>query len=476
MLSHISGYRITETLNSSTKSIVYLAARDSDDVPVVIKTLNEAYPNHQQIARFLHEVDIHKKLDNIQGVASVYNVENHGHQQALVLEYISGGELAKQLNHTADYFIELFFKSAIQIADALSAIHQQGIIHKDIKPKNILWQPHLETIKIIDFGIASESVNEKQSQNSLFLTGSLPFLSPEQTGRMNRSVDYRSDFYSLGVTFYKLLSGELPFDVSENDPMAWVHCHIARTPKPLMIKEPAITPALSAIINKLMAKNAEDRYQSALGLKNDLQCCYSQWHSTGAIGAFVAGQMDVIDRFDIPQKLYGREQELALLSEAFAEVVRGDCQLFLVNGFSGIGKSVLINEIHKPIVAKNGYFISGKFDQFQRNIPYSALVQALRGLMQQLLTESSERLYKWRNKLLGALGSNGQVLIDFIPELEQIIGAQQPVPHLGAEENQNRFNYVALQFLQLFARKKHPLVLFIDDLQWMDSASLHLIN
>lgn len=165
-----------------------------------------------------------------------------------------------------------------------------------------------------------------------------------------------------------------------------------------------------------------------------------------------------------------------MLSEAFAEVVRGDCQLFLVNGFSGIGKSVLINEIHKPIVAKNGYFISGKFDQFQRNIPYSALVQALRGLMQQLLTESSERLYKWRNKLLGALGSNGQVLIDFIPELEQIIGAQQPVPHLGTEENQNRFNYVALQFLQLFARKKHPLVLFIDDLQWMDSASLHLIN
>lgn len=476
MLSHISGYRITETLHSSAKSIVYLAARDSDDVPVVIKTLNEAYPNHQQIARFLHEVDIHKKLNNIQGVASVYNVENHGHQQALVLEYISGGELAKQLDHTADHFIGLFFKSAMQIADALSAIHQHGIIHKDIKPKNILWQPHLETIKIIDFGIASESVNEKQSHNSLFLTGSLPFLSPEQTGRMNRSVDYRSDFYSLGVTFYKLLSGELPFDVSENDPMAWVHCHIARTPKPLTIKESAIAPALSAIINKLMAKNAEDRYQSALGLKNDLQYCYSQWQSTGAIGAFVAGQRDVIDRFDIPQKLYGREQELALLSEAFAEVARGDCQLFLVNGFSGVGKSVLINEIHKPIVAKNGYFISGKFDQFQRNIPYSALVQALRGLMQQLLTESSERLYKWRNKLLGALGSNGQVLIDFIPELEQIIGTQQPVPHLGTEENQNRFNYVALQFLQLFARKKHPLVLFIDDLQWMDSASLHLIK
>jgi predicted ATPase/serine phosphatase RsbU (regulator of sigma subunit)/tRNA A-37 threonylcarbamoyl transferase component Bud32 len=476
MLSHISGYRITETLHLSVKSIVYLAARDSDGSSVVIKTLNEAYPNHQQIARFLHEVEIHKKLNNIQGVASVYKVENHGHQQALVLEYISGGELAKQLNRTAGNFIELFFKSAIQIADTLSAIHLQGIIHKDIKPKNILWEPDAETIKIIDFSIASESVNEKHSHNSSLLTGSLPFLSPEQTGRMNRSVDYRSDFYSLGVTFYKLLSGEFPFDVSENDPMAWVHCHIARTPKPLMISEPAIAPALSAIINKLMAKNAEERYQSALGLKNDLQHCYSQWQSTGAIGTFIAGQMDVIDRFDIPQKLYGREQEVALLSDAFAEVARGDCQIFLVNGFSGIGKSVLINEIHKPIVAKNGYFISGKFDQFQRNIPYSALAQALRGLMQQLLTEPSERLYQWRSKLLSALGTNGQVLIDFIPELEQIIGEQPPVPHLGTEENQNRFNYVALQFLQLFAHKKHPLVLFIDDLQWMDSASLHLIK
>jgi predicted ATPase/serine phosphatase RsbU (regulator of sigma subunit)/tRNA A-37 threonylcarbamoyl transferase component Bud32 len=476
MPTRISGYSITETLYQSTKSVIYLAVRNRDGLPVVIKILSEEYPNHQQIARFLHEFDIHKKLSDIQGIATVYGLENFGHRQALVLEYISGGELSSVLQKDTSHFINLFFKVAIQIAQALSEIHQRNVIHKDLKPKNILWQPDSQTIKIIDFSIATELSSEKQSQNTQLLTGSLPYLSPEQTGRMNRSIDYRSDFYSLGVTFYKLLSGELPFDAHEDDPMAWVHCHIAREPKPLLMNNVAIAPALSAIIQKLMAKNAEDRYQSALGLKNDLNYCYTQWQTTGAITDFVAGQFDVLERFDIPQKLYGREQEVALLSDAFAEVAAGGSQLFLVNGYSGIGKSLLINEIHKPIVAKHGYFISGKFDQFQRNIPYFAIAQASRGLMKQLLTESPERLQHWRDELLKALGNNGQVLIDFIPELGQIIGQQPPVPHLGTEENQNRFNYLALQFVKLFARKQHPLVMFIDDLQWVDSASLNLIK
>ncbi|CAG0943821.1 partial Serine/threonine-protein kinase StkP, partial [Candidatus Brocadiaceae bacterium] len=386
MIPQLTDYQITKTLYQSTKSVLYLAKRNNDGQPVVIKMLNNAYPNHQQIARFLHEFDIHQKLNDISGIATVYGIENCGHQQALILEYVAGGELSSLLNKKNNNFIELFFQTAIQIADTLSEIHQRHIIHKDIKPKNILWQPDSQRIKIIDFSIASELSQEKQSQSSQ-LTGSLPYMSPEQTGRMNRAVDYRSDFYSLGVTFYKLLSGELPFDADENDPIAWVHCHIAKEPKPLFIDEYGIASALTAIIHKLMAKNAEHRYQSALGLKNDLEYCYQQWQQTGCINHFIAGQFDFSERFDIPQKLYGREQEVELLSHAFSDIATGKSQLFLVNGFSGIGKSALINEIHKPIVAKHGYFIHGKFDQFQRNIPYYAISQAFRGLMKQLLTE-----------------------------------------------------------------------------------------
>lgn len=475
MTPRLIGYQITKTLYQSSKSILYLATRDNDGQPVVVKMLNNEYPNHQQIARFLHEFDIHQKLNDISGIAKVYGIENIGHQQALILEYIAGGELSFLLDRKNHNFIEHFFQTAIQIAQTLSEIHQRNIIHKDIKPKNILWQPNDQRIKIIDFSIATELSHEKQSQSSQ-LMGSLPYMSPEQTGRMNRVVDYRSDFYSLGVTFYKLLSGKLPFDADENDPIAWVHCHIAKEPDPLHIEEYGIASALTAIIHKLMAKNAEQRYQSALGLKNDLEYCHQQWQQTGNISHFIAGQFDISERFDIPQKLYGREQEVELLSQAFSDIATGKSQLFLVNGFSGIGKSALINEIHKPIVAKHGYFIHGKFDQFQRNIPYYAMSQAFRGLMRQLLTESPERLQQWREDLLNALGTNGQVLIEFLPELEQIIGEQPEVAHLGTEENQNRFNYISLQFVQLFARKEHPLVLFIDDLQWVDSASLNLIK
>ena len=309
------GYRTIETPYQSEQSVIYRAVRESDGQQVAIKMLSEQYPNHQQIARFLHEFNIHKKLNGIQGVVGVHGLENFGHQQALVLEYISGGELSTVLQQEADNFIELFFKTAIQIAETLGEIHQHGVIHKDINPKNILWQPETQSIKIIDFSIASELSREKQNQTINLLSGSLPYISPEQTGRMNRSVDYRSDFYSLGVTFYKLLSGELPFDVDEDDPMAWIHCHIAREPKPLVIKDVNIAPALTAIIHKLMAKNAEDRYQSAFGLKNDLDVCYEKWKTTGTIDNFVVGQLDISDFFDIPQKLYGREQEVELLTK-----------------------------------------------------------------------------------------------------------------------------------------------------------------
>ena len=253
---------------------------------------------------------------------------------------------------------------------------------------------------------------------------------------MNRSIDYRSDYYSLGATFYYLLSGEHAYDVEDDDPMSWIHCHIAKQPKPLIIASPTVTQALSAIIFKLMAKNAEDRYQSTVGLIHDLQFCESQWKQHSVIDEFIPGLEDMTDRFEIQQKLYGREQEVSALMEAFEDINIGAGRMFLVSGFSGIGKSALINEVHKPIVSKQGHFIRGKFDQYQRNIPYSAIANALGGLMKQLLAESQDSLKNWQQQLLDMLGPNAQVIIDFVPELEQIIGPQPKIPHLGTEENQ----------------------------------------
>lgn len=472
----IAGYKNTDLLYKSSRSLIYYAERVEDNVPVAIKMLRDDYPSRQEVARFKHEYQIQKNLTNdITGVADVYGFEDFENKYIFIQQYVSGRDLASLRKQMQAFSLDFFFKISIQIAQALGEIHQHFIIHKDIKPQNILWDPLTESIKFIDFGIATELSREKQSHDTDLLSGSLPYISPEQTGRMNRSIDYRTDFYSLGITFYELLSGRLPFDVG-NDSMSWVHCHIAKEPLPLSGIDATAIAAISAIIFKLMAKNAEDRYKSAFGLKNDLEICREQWQKTGAISQFTPGQHDISDRFEIPQKLYGREQEINRLIDTFTDISEGGSAMFLVGGYSGIGKSALINEVHKPIVAKHGYFISGKFDQYQRNIPYSAIAVAFQGLIKQLLAESTEQLDIWREKLLATLGPNGQVLIDMIPDLEQIIGPQPAVPHLGTEENQNRFNGIFQEFLQLFTRREHPLVLFIDDLQWVDSATLNLLK
>ena len=476
MIQDIPGYNITEKLYESVKTVIYRAIRVTDGLPVAIKTLQKEFPTHEEMARFKKECNLQLKVTDIVGVADVFSIETVNNQQALVLEWIEAGDLNGLISDTG-VDIELFFKLAIQLTQALGEIHQQYIIHKDINPRNILWDGPNQAVKIIDFGIASELSRQKPNLNIELLKGSLPYISPEQTGRMNRAIDYRSDFYSLGITFYQLLTGKLPYDVDNDDPMAWVHCHIAREAKPLQYYDPLISSALDAIIRKLMAKNAEARYQSAFGIKNDLEYCFTQWQQAGVISEFIPGQQDISEHFEIPQKLYGREKEIAALMDTFAGIVKGESKMFLVSGYSGIGKSALINEVHRPILTKQGYFIAGKFDQFQRNIPYSAITQAFRSLMSQLLTESSQqRLLVWRQELQLALGDNAQVLIEIIPELEQIIGVQPVVAHLGTEENQNRFNDLFLRFLGLFTEKDCPLVLFIDDLQWADSASINLLK
>jgi serine/threonine protein kinase len=387
-----------------------------------------------------------------------------------------------------------FFTIAIDITKALEYLHKNQIIHKDVKPSNIIINTQTGIVKLTDFGIASRLTKE----NPLFnnpgaIEGTLVYMSPEQTGRMNRTLDYRTDFYSLGVTFYEILTGSLPF--ASNDPLEIVYKHIASEPIPVQQLNPEIPTALAKIVVKLMAKNAEDRYQSAAGILADLEICLNLLQTHGEITDFIPGHLDVLSQLLIPQKLYGREQQVNQLLAAF-ELVATDsptsdgvnqesnkpAPLILVSGYSGIGKSALVNEISKPITRLKGYFVSGKFDQFKRNIPYASFSQALGSLMRQILTEPTAKIQELRDKLLTALESNRQIIADIIPEVELIIGKQPSDKNslnsasTNPTESQNRFNRAFKEFIRVFTQPEHPLVIFLDDLQWADSATLKLME
>ncbi|MDZ7950853.1 AAA family ATPase [Nostoc sp. DedQUE09] len=469
----IAGYQIIEQLYSGSRTQVYRAVRECDRLPVVIKLLKREYPTFTELVQFRNQYAIAKNL-NIPSIIKPYSLESHHNGYALVMEDFGGVSL-RQFTQGKTLTLEQFLPIALQLLDTLHQLHQQRVIHKDIKPVNILIHPDTKQIKLIDFSIASLLPRETQEIQSLNgLEGTLAYLSPEQTGRMNRGIDYRSDFYSLGVTFFELLSGKLPFE--SHEPMELVHCHIAKLPPSLCDFNPELPLMLGEIVRKLMAKNAEDRYQSALGLKHDLITCLEQWRETGKHTWFDLGQRDISDRFLIPEKLYGRESEVKTLLEAFGYVANGGSQLMLVAGFSGIGKTAVVNEVHKPIVRWNGYFIKGKYDQFNRNIPLSAFVQAFRDLMGQLLRESDTQLEQWQSKILAAVGENGQLLIEVIPELEQLIGKQPAIAELSGGAAQHRFNLLFQKFIEVFTTPEHPLVMFLDDLQWADSASLNLLK
>ncbi len=471
----IANYEVIEQIYESQNSLVYRGVHQADKLPVILKVLKQNYPTPAELSRYKQEYRITQKL-SLDGVIRVYSLEPYEHSLVMLLEDF-GAKSLKDTFSGQKLPLSKFLTIAIDIVEILGQIHAAKVIHKDINPSNILLNTNNNQLKIIDFGISSELSQEITTFSSISSTqsleGTLAYIAPEQTGRMNRSVDYRSDFYSLGITFYELLTGQLPFE--GKDALEIIHGHIAKKPiSPNEIRElPAV---LSNLVLKLMAKNAEDRYQSAYGLKADLEKVLVQLKAKQTTLTFSLGEKDFTEKFQLPQKLYGREQENQMLLSAFNEVSQGGKKLVLVAGYSGVGKSALVKELHKPITLKRGMFIAGKFDQYQRDTPYFAFIQAFKEFSRLLLSELEDVLQYWKETILVALGNNGAVLTDLIPELEQVIGKQSPVPKLGLLETRNRFNLVFQDFIKAIATKDRPLVIFIDDWQWADLASLELLK
>jgi PAS domain S-box-containing protein len=431
------------------------------------------HPTVESMDRLVHEYDLRSHLDASWALRPTELVREHG-QTMLFVDYAGGEPLDHLLGQPMG--MDRFLKLALRVTSALGRLHEQGLVHKDIKPANVLVDVASEQAWLTGFGIASRLPRERQSpEPPEFIAGTLAYMAPEQTGRVNRSIDSRSDLYSLGVTFYEMLTGTLPFTAA--DPMEWVHCHIARQPMRPSERVQHIPAPVSAITMKLLAKTVEERYQTAAGVERDLRQCLSAWETQGQVRDFALGTHDTSDRLMIPEKLYGRDRELGTLLAAFDRVVAGGKpELVLVSGYSGIGKSAVVNELHKPLVPPRGLFASGKFDQYKRDIPYATLAQAFQSLIRPLLNRSEEEVRKWRDALSEALEPNGLLMVDLVPNLKHIIGEQPPVPELPPQEAQRRFQLVFRRFIGVFARSEHPLALFLDDLQWLDAATLDLLE
>jgi predicted ATPase/serine phosphatase RsbU (regulator of sigma subunit)/tRNA A-37 threonylcarbamoyl transferase component Bud32 len=480
----IAGYEVQTKLYESSRSIVY-RGQDANGRTVILKAMRSESPSREEQERYQAEYSILSRLD-LPGVVKAYALELDQQRSVLVLEDIQGQSLKRWLQ-ARPLTLTQFLRVALVMTQSLGQVHAAQIIHKDINPNNIVLaagRAGLDDpkVQLIDFGSASLMRREMQTpDHPVSLEGSLAYLSPEQTGRMNRSLDYRTDFYSLGVTWYEALSGAPPF--AADDAMQIVYFHLAKQPQPLHQLNPQIPEMLSELVLKLLAKNAEDRYQSAEGIQADLQICLQELEQHGQISPFGLAQQDRSGRFEIPAKLYGRAAEQEQLWASFERISRPAEQaalpqreLVLVSGYAGVGKSTLVQELYRPITARRGYLIAGKFDQLQRNLPYSALVTALTDLVRQLLSQPTEALLVWQKRFLQALGANGQVITDVIPEFRLIVGEQTALPSLGLAESKNRFDRAFQAFVRVCCRPEHPLVIFLDDLQWADAASLNWIK
>ncbi|WP_309246529.1 AAA family ATPase [Ramlibacter montanisoli] len=450
--------RISRRLDTGTRQLCVAVVPGGDLPPAAM------------VRRLRHEFELREHLDGAWALRPLELIPEGG-RAILVLEDHGGEPLERLLG--APMELGRFLRVAIAITEALGQLHGRGLVHKDMKPGNVFVDA-ADRVRLTGFGIASRLPRERQApEPPEVIAGTLAYMAPEQTGRMNRSIDTRSDLYSLGVTFYQMLTGTLPFSAS--DPMGWVHCHIAKRPVPPA--ERAWMPAaVSHIVLKLLAKTAEDRYQTTAGVAADLKRCRALLEATGAVPAFPLGTHDVPDALRIPEKLYGREAEVAALLAAFERVIaHGTPELVLVRGYSGVGKSSVVSELHKAIVQRRGLFASGKFEQYRRDVPYATVAQAFRSLMRQLLARSEPELARWRQSLTEALAGQGELMVRIIPELELLVGAQPTVPELPPQDAQARFQRVFRRLVGVFARPEHPLVLFLDDLQWLDAATLTLL-
>ncbi len=474
MVKSLLGYNVDGELFRSRRALIYRAHKPATQERVLLKVLRQSPPSPEQIGWFRRESAVTEKMSDIPGVIKTFGCGADGDQWVMALEDIGGAAMTEIVRDGPMKLEEALFVGHL-VAEALQAVHERHYVHKDVNPNNIVYNRGTGQVRLIDFGLATPLSTESPGFGAANeLAGTLAYFAPEQTGRMNRSLDHRADLYALGATLYHLLTGRPPF--VRNDELDLIHAHIAVLPQPVTDFNTNVPPMVATIVHKLLAKNAEDRYQTADGVHADLLRCYTKLRETGEIEEFAPDAHNINAQFVLPQKLYGRAAETSQLLHAFTRASAGNIEFVLVTGYSGVGKTAVVQELYRPLTQRHGYWIAGKFDQYQRNVPYSSVVRAFRGAIQQVLSETDQRVERWRSQLFAAVGPQLQLLVALMPELGRVVGELPDLPALPPAEAQLRFEHAFALFVGVFADAEHPLTVFLDDLQWADPGSLTLIE